>query len=63
MPLARSGPDLRVFSHPFDFEKGPQKVKMGHQEIAGVLRELVVLCWSLPLPSKQSTGLPIASVY
>jgi hypothetical protein len=29
---------------PFDFQKGPQKVKMGHQELVGVLRDLVVLC-------------------
>ena len=27
-----------------EFRKGPQKVKMGHQEIAGVLWKLVVLC-------------------
>jgi hypothetical protein len=33
-----------VFNRPFDFQKGPQKVKMGRQEIAGVLRKLVVLC-------------------
>jgi hypothetical protein len=33
-----------VYNHEIDFQKGSHKVKMGHQEIAGVLRELVVLC-------------------
>jgi hypothetical protein len=33
-----------VFYQSIDFQKGAQKVKMRHQEIAGVLRELVVLC-------------------
>jgi hypothetical protein len=35
-------PDLLVFNHPFDFQKGPQLVKMRQQEIVGVLRRLVV---------------------
>jgi hypothetical protein len=33
-----------VCTREVDFQKGSHKVKMGHQEIAGVLRELVVLC-------------------
>jgi hypothetical protein len=43
-PLLSTCPNLMVFNHPFGFQKGPQKVKMGHQEIAGVLWELGVLC-------------------
>jgi hypothetical protein len=42
--LLSTCPNLMVSNHPFDFKKGPQKLKMGHQVIAGVLRELVVLC-------------------
>ena len=36
--------DLLVYNHEIDFQKGRQTVKMGHQEIAGVLREFVYGC-------------------
>jgi hypothetical protein len=33
-----------VYNHEIAFQKGRQTVEMGHQEIVGVLRDLVVLC-------------------
>jgi hypothetical protein len=44
LEVEKVGSDLMGVNHPFDFQEGAQKVKMGHQEIVGILRDLVVLC-------------------
>jgi hypothetical protein len=46
--LLSTCPNLMVYNHEIAFQKGRQTVKMGHQEIAGVLWESVMLCCAFP---------------